>query len=88
MSQYADDDTVFVSDLESVQELVKQLRQFGEVSGLELNVNKSKILWLRKDRTKRESVCGIPAADKVNILGMWFSSTQCRVDKNLGTKIS
>ena len=88
VSQYADDATVFVSDSESVQELVKQLRQFGEVSGLELNVNKSKILWLGKDRNKRESVCGIPAAGKVKILGMWFSSTECCVDQNLGTKIS
>ena len=57
ISQYADDATVFVNDENSAEELVKQLKLFGEVSGLELNVSKSKLMWIGTDRHKRESVC-------------------------------
>ena len=83
ITQYADDATVFVNDEESVEELVKQLGHFGDVSGLELNVSKSKLMWLGADRLKRQSVCGIPSVDKVKILGVWFSSTECCISQNL-----
>ena len=87
ISQYADDTTVFVNDEDSAEELVKQLKLFGEVSGLELNVNKSKIMWIGTDRHKRGSVCNIPAVNKVKTLGMWFSSTECCNEQNLNPVI-
>ena len=88
MSQYADDATVFVKDAKSVEVLVEQLKKFGDASGLDLNVSKSKLMWLGRDRFKRDSICGIPSADKVKILGMWFSSTQCCVSQNLNPVIN
>ena len=87
ISQYADDATIFVN-VESVGELVDQLRQFGEASGLDLNVSKSQLMWLGKDRHKRERVCGISAAGRVKILGTWFSSTECCASQNLNPIIS
>lgn len=88
LSQYADDATVFVKDVKSVEVLVEQLKIFGEMSGLELNVGKSKLMWLGKERHKTESVCGIPSSERVKILGMWFSSTECCVSQNLNPVIN
>ena len=77
-----------MKDAKSVEALVEQLKEFGEVSGLELNVSKSKIMWIGRDRHKRESICGIPSSDSVKILGIWFSSTDCCVSQNLNPAIN
>ena len=52
---YADDTTLFVKDLESVQELLEMLENFRRCSGLELNKSKTEAMWLgswagRKDK--------------------------------------
>ena len=52
---YADDTTLFVKDLESVQELLEMLEKFRRCSGLELNKSKTEAMWLgswagRKDK--------------------------------------
>ena len=51
----ADDTTLFVKDLESVQELLEMLEKFRRCSGLELNKSKTEAMWLgswagRKDK--------------------------------------
>ena len=52
---YADETTLFVKDLESVQELLEMLEKFRRCSGLELNKSKTEAMWLgswagRKDK--------------------------------------
>ena len=53
ISQYDDDTTVFVRDLDSVVSLLKVLNEFKELSGLEINTTKTEAMWLGKwkDRT-------------------------------------
>jgi len=43
---YADDTTLFVKDLESVQELPETLEKFRRCSGFELNKSKTEAMWL------------------------------------------
>ena len=88
ISQYADDSTVFIKNEESVRKLVCLVNEFGSVSGLDLNVNKSKLMWLGSTRQICRNVSGIPAVRRVKILGIWFSSTEDCVSANLDPVIN
>ena len=46
ITQYADDTTVLVRDLDSLTQLLKHLDKFKRISGLEINTNKTEALWL------------------------------------------
>ena len=46
ITQYADDITVLLKDLDSVLQLLKLLDQFKRISGLEINANKTEAMWL------------------------------------------
>lgn len=83
ISQYADDATVFVRDDESLKAMMDILKKFSEVSGLELNVQKSKLMWIGSERMRTTSVCGIPAVRRLKILGVYFSATQDCQNENL-----
>ena len=52
ISQYADDTTVFVSDLKSAENLFKLLNAFQKCSGLEINKSKTEGMWLGANRNK------------------------------------
>ena len=53
ISQYADDTTVFVSDLESAENLFQLLRNaFQKFSALEINKSKTEGMWLGANRNK------------------------------------
>ena len=47
ISQFADDTTLLLSNLTSVQNSLTLVDQFGSISGLLLNVEKTKALWLQ-----------------------------------------
>lgn len=76
ISQYADDTTVFVRDSDSMKVLMGVLAEFSKVSGLELNLSKSKLMWIGNARHSTAGVCGMSAVKRVKILGMWFSATE------------
>ena len=46
VSIYADDNTVFVRDLDSVARLLTLLQKFKNVSGLGINTRKTEGMWL------------------------------------------
>ena len=54
ISQYADDITVFVSDIRSAQNLVHLLHAFQKCSGLEVNRSKTEGLWLGVNKSNLE----------------------------------
>ena len=58
ISQYADDTTVFVRDLDSVTSLLNLLSDFHACSGLEISTTKTEAMWLGqwKERTLRHSL--------------------------------
>ena len=75
ISQYADDTTVFVRDLDSVVSLLTVLNEFKVLSGLEINTTKTEAMWLGewKDRTDEPFGFKWPK-DPVNALGVFFFS--------------
>ena len=48
LSQFPDDTNLVCADLETVKEALKLVDEFGRLSGLTLNVKKSKAMWLWK----------------------------------------
>ena len=48
MSQFADDTNLFCADLTSVEKGLNIITAFGEISGLKLNIKKTKAMWLGK----------------------------------------
>ena len=89
ISQYADDTTVFVRDLDSVTSLLKVLNDFKEHSGLEINTTKTEAMWLGewKDRTDEPFGFKWPK-EPVSALGVFFSYNQESANRlNFGKKI-
>ena len=73
-TQYADDTTVFVRDLDSVSQLLKLLSGFKDISGLEINKHKTEAMWLGSWRNCKETPFGFKwPLDPINALGVHFS---------------
>ena len=60
ITQYADDTTVLVRDLDSVTQLLKHLDKFKQISGLEINTNKTEALWLGRWRSRKDKNQSLP----------------------------
>ena len=58
ITKHADDTTVLVHDLDSVTQILKHLDKFKQISGLEINTNKTKALWLGCWRSRKEKPFG------------------------------
>ena len=50
LSQYADDTSCFVRDIDSIVKLFEKLESFESCSGLELNRSKTEAMWLGKNK--------------------------------------
>ena len=48
IAQYADDATIFVSDVNSIDKSFRTFTEFEKVAGLKLNLSKTKGIWLGK----------------------------------------
>ena len=96
ITQYADDTTVLVRDLDSVTQLLKHLDKFKQISGLEINTNKTEALWLgcwrsRKDKPfgfkwPREPVCALGihfTYDLKQAITLNFGEKLCSLEKTL-----
>ena len=74
VSQYADDTTAFVADLESAENLFKLLDAFQKCSGLEINKSKTQGMWLGASRNKKTKYFDITwPSESVYALGIHFS---------------
>ena len=89
ISQYADDTTVFVRDLDSVTSLLKLLNEFNECSGLEINKTKTEAMWLGEWKEKTDEPFGFKwPKEPINALGVSFSYNNANADRlNFGEKI-
>lgn len=56
LSQYADDTTCILSDKESAYAIIQLAKQFEQVSGLRLNIDKTQLIWLGPWKTKTEDI--------------------------------
>ena len=83
VSHYADDMTLFLNGATSVQRVLEILSEFKLVSGLKINRQKCSIMWLGAERNREKSIFDIRAHKKIQILGMWFSATECCSEDNV-----
>ena len=60
ITQYADDTTVLVCDLDAVSQLLELLHNFKNISGLEANEHKTEEMWLGEIVVKSLSVSNGP----------------------------
>lgn len=74
VSQFADDTNLFCEDITSVDKAICLVNDFAPVSGLKLNVKKTKVLWLGKWRNNRTTPLQLSwPRNPVKILGIYFS---------------
>ena len=74
ISQFADDINLFCADVTSVENAFVTINNFGGISGLQLNVKKTKAVWLGKWSKNRSTPLQLTwTHDPVKILGIHFS---------------
>ena len=90
VSQYADDTTVFVRDVQSIHNLFYLLSQFESCSGLKINQSKSEILWLGCWRHRKDRVLDLKLSDEpIYALGVYFSyNEELATEKNFFDKLN
>lgn len=74
--QFADDSTCFLRNRLSLTHLLSFLQIFSRWSGLVINKSKSVILTPHSDEPLPNHISGIPVAEKVKILGIWFMANR------------
>lgn len=72
ISQYTDDATFFLKNLESLDSLLQLLKSFAEFSGCHINCHKSYLLLLGLHLDPLTHYEGIQIADQITILGITF----------------
>ena len=74
LSQYADDTTVLLSDVQSLSKLFDLLSLFERCSGLKLNQTKSEILWLGSMLNRKDTIHDLGmSSEPVYALGVHFT---------------
>ena len=74
LSQYADDTTVLLSDVQSLSKLFDLSSLFERCSGLKLNQTKSEILWLGSMRNRKDTILDLQmSGEPVYALGVHFT---------------
>lgn len=76
VSLYADDMTIFLRNERSLAACLSILDEFRIASGLEINFNKTKMMWIGAWKNRRDSCNGIQAEVELKILGTKFSATK------------
>lgn len=78
VSQYADDTTLLLDGTErSLRNTISVLKFYANISGLQINIDKTKAIWIGAYRNRQDSICqdlGINFEfDDFNLLGVKFS---------------
>ena len=81
-SMYADDNTIFVSDTDSILHLLNMLEKFRSISGLQVNTSKTEALWLGCWKDRRDTPFNFKwPEDPICALGVFFSYNTLKADK-------
>ena len=88
LTQYCDDTTLFVRDLTSASAAVNIIEDFGNISGLQLNMSKSQFMWIGKKRDSEEMICDHVPVKQLKILGVIFSAVRDCTDDNMRPIVS
>ena len=77
MCIYADDITLFLNSLDSLQHVLNTFDLFSKYSSLNINVNKSEISWIGKWKNKADNPNNLNLIDlnkeTIKILGIHYS---------------
>ena len=74
LTQYADDTTALLADVQSVANLFELLTKFESCSGLKINQSKSEMLWLGSLSHRNDAICNLRLShETVYALGVHFS---------------
>ena len=93
ISQYADDNTIFVRDTESVHAVLDIIEEFKNISGLSLNRIKTQAMWIGRTKDNQDTPGGISwitgRSPTLKILGVIFRNVGSagNVMQNWETKI-
>ena len=80
--QYADDTSGLVNNLKSAKCFLKTVNEFGQFSGLTMNVQKTECMWLGSNRFNKTKPLGVQWPDRpLRILGVYFCYDQDACDK-------
>ena len=90
-SQYADDLSLYLKDIDSLKATLNEIDLFTNFSGLALNRKKSIAMWLGKDRGNapgEDTLKWLDQHEMIKILGVYFNATteSSLIDKNWDTK--
>ena len=90
LTQYVDDLTVFVSDINSANEVFSILETFFKASGLKVNRDKTEGMWLGKDFQCEDTPLNIKwPKEPIKILGIFLSYNENDAEKaNFDDKIA
>ena len=89
VTQLADDTTVFLKNEEAIRNCITIIRDFGRVSGLKLNIEKTDGLWLGTGRNRGDNFADINwDKDSIKALGVYFGYNRNKIeDKNWKNKV-
>ena len=92
ISQLADDTTLFLKDLNSVNTLFKFLDYFGTCSGLQLNQSKTEAIWLGQNTNEHKDEQPLNLNWNKNFfkcLGIWcHTDTNLMIEKNYKERLT
>ena len=89
IAQLADDTTIFVRNMTSVNNVMQEIERFSAVSGIRLNKQKTEGMWLGKNKPRNLNPDLKWTDNPVKCLGIYFGRDKKRVeDLNWNTKIS
>ena len=77
-SVFADDMTLFLKDEISLRRAISMIESFKDISGLEVNRDKSELLELNTECTLP---CGIKTVKEFKVTGIWYSIDQESMEK-------
>ena len=82
ITQYADDTTVSLRDVQSLNNLFDLLTNFENCSGLRINQCKSELLWLGSLRFQKDTLLDVRLSEEpIYALGAYFSCNEHLVAK-------
>ena len=81
LSQYVDDMSLYLKDGEQFLNTLDTIIDFGRVSGLVLNLEKTEGLWLGSLTNCNERICGLKWPNIIRYLGMYVGKDLNECDK-------
>ena len=79
ISQFADDSTFMLSDINSVRLVLEECQLYGTVSGALLNLAKSCAMWLGRFKTRQDKPFGLNWVTSKKLLGVVFGYGDNRI---------